>query len=143
VGLDSHSLLKKKLELFGKEVQLARMRNLSPQVNFFFIAFVQIMILPSMAMADDQLNNSSGATKVHVGVVLDMKGRLGKMGLSCMSMALSDFYASHASYRTRVVLKRRDSKGDDLGAAAAGSLSLSRACFGQLMQLEIIVVQMP
>ncbi|XP_052209397.1 glutamate receptor 2.3-like [Diospyros lotus] len=97
------------------------MRNLSPQVNFFFIAFVLLMILPSMAMADDQLNNSIGATAVHVavGVVLDMKERLGKMGWSCISMALSDFYASNAFYRTRVVLKPWDSKGDDLGAAAA------------------------
>ncbi|XP_052209396.1 glutamate receptor 2.7-like isoform X2 [Diospyros lotus] len=103
------------------------MRNLSPQVNFFYIAFVLIMILPSMAMAYDQLNNSGGATAVHVGVVLDMKGMLGKMGLSCISMALSDFYASHASYRTKVVLKPRDSKGDDLGAAAAALYLLKYA----------------
>ncbi|XP_052209399.1 glutamate receptor 2.7-like isoform X2 [Diospyros lotus] len=103
------------------------MRNLSPQINFFSIAFVLIMILPSMAMAYDQLNNSSGATAVHVGVVLDMKGRLGKMGLSCIHMALSDFYASHASYRTRVVPKPRDSKGDDLGAAAAALYLLKYA----------------
>ncbi|XVE53494.1 hypothetical protein DITRI_Ditri03aG0007700 [Diplodiscus trichospermus] len=35
-------------------------------------------------------------------------------------MALSDFYATHASYRTRLVLNPRDSNRDVVGAAAAG-----------------------
>ncbi|OMO86150.1 hypothetical protein CCACVL1_09765 [Corchorus capsularis] len=34
-------------------------------------------------------------------------------------MALSDFYATHSSYRTRLVLNPRDSKSDVVGAAAA------------------------
>ena len=62
---------------------------------------------------------------VNVGVVLDMEKWIGKMGLSCISMALSDFYASHGYYRTRLVLHTRDSKDDVVGAAAAGSLTLS------------------
>lgn len=57
---------------------------------------------------------------VNVGVVLDVESSLGKMGLSCISMALSDFYASHGDYRTRLVLKTRDSR-KDVGAAAAGT----------------------
>lgn len=41
-------------------------------------------------------------------------------------MTLSDFYASHENYKTRLVLHTRDSKNDVIGAAAAGSsLSLS------------------
>ncbi|XP_034680224.1 glutamate receptor 2.2-like, partial [Vitis riparia] len=56
---------------------------------------------------------------VKVGVVLDLDTWVGKMGLSCISMALSDFYASHGHYKTRVVTKIRDSKGDVVGAAAA------------------------
>ena len=47
---------------------------------------------------------------------------LGKMGLSCITMALSDFYASHGHYKTRLVLEIRDSKRDVMGAAAAGTL---------------------
>ena len=50
---------------------------------------------------------------------------LGKMGLSCISMALSDFYASHGHYKTRLVPEIRNSKRDVVGAAAAGTLSLS------------------
>ncbi|KAL6345586.1 hypothetical protein AAG906_017316 [Vitis piasezkii] len=56
---------------------------------------------------------------VKVGVVLDLDTWVGKMGLSCISMALSDFYASHGHYKTRVVTKIRDSKGDVVSAAAA------------------------
>ncbi|XP_034684068.1 glutamate receptor 2.7-like [Vitis riparia] len=56
---------------------------------------------------------------VKVGVVLDMDTWLGKMGLSCITVALSDFYASHGHYKTRLVLEIRDSKRDVVGAAAA------------------------
>ncbi|KAL0323997.1 UNVERIFIED_CONTAM: Glutamate receptor 2.8 [Sesamum calycinum] len=57
---------------------------------------------------------------VRVGVVLDMDDyEGGSATLSCISMALSDFYATHAHYRTRLVLTNRDSKGDVVGAAAA------------------------
>ncbi|RVW72738.1 Glutamate receptor 2.7 [Vitis vinifera] len=56
---------------------------------------------------------------VKVGVVLNMDTWLGKMGLSCISMALSDFYASHGHYKTRLVPEIRDSKRDVVGAAAA------------------------
>ena len=59
---------------------------------------------------------------VKVGVVLDLDTWVGKMGLSCISMALSDFYASHGHYKTRLVLEIRDSKRDVMGAAAAGTL---------------------
>lgn len=59
---------------------------------------------------------------VNVGVVLDFNTSLGKMGLSCISMALSEFYASHGEYKTRLVLKTRDSRGDVVAAAAAGTV---------------------
>ncbi|KAK6161845.1 hypothetical protein DH2020_001686 [Rehmannia glutinosa] len=55
---------------------------------------------------------------IKVGVVLDMDG-YGEMALTCISMALGDFYATHDHYKTRLVLTNRDSKGDVVGAAAA------------------------
>ncbi|KAL6556550.1 hypothetical protein OROGR_005838 [Orobanche gracilis] len=55
---------------------------------------------------------------IKVGVVLDMDD-YAEMTLTCLSMALSDFYANHNHYRTRLVLTNRDSKGDVVGAAAA------------------------
>ena len=57
---------------------------------------------------------------VNVGVVLDFDSLVGKIGWSGINMALSDFYATHVDYRTRLVLKSRDSKEDIIGAAAAG-----------------------
>ncbi|KAB5513742.1 hypothetical protein DKX38_027648 [Salix brachista] len=59
---------------------------------------------------------------VNVGVVLDLDSDLdGKIALSCIEMALSDFYATHGDYRTRLVLNTRDSMKDVVGAAAAAS----------------------
>lgn len=59
---------------------------------------------------------------VKVGVVLDMETWFGKMGLSSIFMALSDFYSSHPHYNTRLLLEIRDSKRDVLGAAAVGTI---------------------
>ncbi|XP_057467291.1 glutamate receptor 2.7-like [Actinidia eriantha] len=56
---------------------------------------------------------------VNVGVVLDKDAKIGKMGLRCISMALSDFYTSHRDYKTRIVLNDRDSKRSVVGAAVA------------------------
>ena len=47
---------------------------------------------------------------VRVGVVVDMDDYDGKMGLNCITIALSDFYTKHGYYQTRLVLTKRDSK---------------------------------
>lgn len=62
---------------------------------------------------------------VNVGVVVDLDAPSGKVYSSCIKMALSDFYASHGDFKTRLVLNTRNSKETVVGAAAAGSLSLS------------------
>ncbi|KAL6196320.1 hypothetical protein ACLB2K_031935 [Fragaria x ananassa] len=56
---------------------------------------------------------------VNVGVVADLDAVSGKMYLSCIEMALSDFYASHDQYKTRVVLNTSNSHEDVVGAADA------------------------
>ncbi|KAL3650958.1 hypothetical protein CASFOL_007361 [Castilleja foliolosa] len=62
--------------------------------------------------------SSAQTIPVKVGVVVDMD-EYAEMTLTCISMALSDFYDNHNHYRTRLVLTNRDSKGDVVGAAAA------------------------
>jgi ionotropic glutamate receptor len=48
--------------------------------------------------------------ELNVGFILDdLESMEGKAWLSCIKMALSDFYASHAHYKTRLVLNIRDS----------------------------------
>ncbi|KAK1428539.1 hypothetical protein QVD17_17375 [Tagetes erecta] len=56
---------------------------------------------------------------IQVGIVLDMESWLGKSIYNFMTYAISDFYASNNNYRTRIVLRTRDSKGDPLQALLA------------------------
>ncbi|XP_058781055.1 glutamate receptor 2.7-like [Vicia villosa] len=64
-----------------------------------------------------QIRNES--TVVKVGTVLDISnGTVGKIGLSCINMALSDFYLSHSHYKTRIQIIVRDSHRDVVNAAA-------------------------
>lgn len=59
---------------------------------------------------------------VHVGLILDMESRMGKIVHSCILMAISDFYEVHKNYTTRIMLHVRDSKGEPLNALSAGIL---------------------
>ncbi|TXG62329.1 hypothetical protein EZV62_013692 [Acer yangbiense] len=65
-------------------------------------------------------NNNTNTTPVNVGVVLDVNNNeFGKIWLSCINMALSDFYTNSHDYKTRLLLNVRDSKRDVVAAAAA------------------------
>ena len=92
------------------------------RIAFSLFIFIILSERNIMAMAQN-----TSTIPVNVGVILDLDTWNGKMGFSCINMALSDFYASNPHYRTRLVLNSRDSKSDVVGAAAAGSLSLSLA----------------
>ncbi|XP_004292139.1 PREDICTED: glutamate receptor 2.7-like [Fragaria vesca subsp. vesca] len=57
---------------------------------------------------------------VNVGVVLDLDNSLStKVWLSCIKMAISDFYTSHALSESRVALNIKDSRSEVVDAAAA------------------------
>ncbi|XP_011082028.2 glutamate receptor 2.7-like [Sesamum indicum] len=81
------------------------------QLLFFFL-YIKILTL-EMAAARTQ------PVPIRVGLVLDMNDYIGDMGSNCISMALSDFYATNAHYKTRLQIHSRDSNGDAVGAAAA------------------------
>ncbi|KAL6345494.1 hypothetical protein AAG906_017215 [Vitis piasezkii] len=89
------------------------MRNDLAQQGFSLFFLSLWVLFVEMGMAQNT------TIPVNVGVVLDFDTSFGKMGLSCIPMALSDFYASHGNYKTRLVLKTRDSRRDVVGAAAA------------------------
>ncbi|XP_057799195.1 glutamate receptor 2.1-like isoform X2 [Salvia miltiorrhiza] len=78
---------------------------------------VLVLFLNTLSM--NSATAQSTPFPVRVGVVLDMDDYVGKMGLSCITMALSDFYTRNGHYQTRLVLNERDSKRDVVGAAAA------------------------
>jgi len=83
-----------------------------------FLSFLSVHIFfLELAMAQN-----TTFIPVNVGVVLDLDYLEANIALSCINMALSDFYATHGDYKTRMVLTTRDSKKDVVAAAAAGSL---------------------
>ncbi|KAL9338646.1 hypothetical protein Peur_067661 [Populus x canadensis] len=88
-------------------------KNHSKAVISFFFFSVKILFT-GMGMAENT------SIPVNVGVVLDLDSDLdGRIALSCIEMALSDFYATHGDYKTRLALTTRDSMKDVVGAAAA------------------------
>ncbi|KAI6702660.1 hypothetical protein NL676_011796 [Syzygium grande] len=87
---------------------------------FSFVIVVTSSDGTHLAVAKSSNNNNATMIPVNVGVVLDLETWVGQMGLSCINMSLSDFYSSNPSYKTRLVLNVRDSKRDEVAAAAAG-----------------------
>lgn len=78
------------------------------------------LILSSVSLVMAMGENNTSIT-VNVGVVLDLDNSPNtNVWLSCIKMALSDFYTSHSSSRTKLVLSIRDSRSEVVDAAAAG-----------------------
>lgn len=77
---------------------------------FLFLKFWFIEVLVAQ---------NTATIPVNVGVVLDLEFLDANIGLTCIDMALSDFYATHGDYKTRLVLTTRNSRNDVVGAAAA------------------------
>ncbi|GLU17157.1 hypothetical protein SLE2022_335510 [Rubroshorea leprosula] len=92
-----------------------------PAKHFFCIPnlFIVLCWLFSAEAAVAQNITATGKISVNVGVLLDLDTWVGKLGLSCISMSLSDFYSKHSDFRTKLDLKIRDSKEDIVGAATA------------------------
>ncbi|XP_016652499.1 PREDICTED: LOW QUALITY PROTEIN: glutamate receptor 1.4-like [Prunus mume] len=83
------------------------------------LSFVTLFGLLGLLCAEIDGSPNIVVEEVHVGVILDMGSREGKIILSCISTSLSDFYHLHNNYSTRVILHTRDSKGKALHALSA------------------------
>ncbi|XWS75987.1 hypothetical protein CRYUN_Cryun01aG0138800 [Craigia yunnanensis] len=81
--------------------------------------FIHCLLCVFIFLLDKVVVTQNTTIPVNVGVVLDLDSLVGKIGLSCINMALSDFYETHGDYKTRLVLNTRDSNEDVVGAAAA------------------------
>ncbi|KAF9662000.1 hypothetical protein SADUNF_Sadunf18G0007700 [Salix dunnii] len=79
----------------------------------FFFLYLKIWFIEVLVA------QNTATIPVNVGVVLDLEFLDANIGLTCINMALSDFYATHGDYKTRLVLTTRDSRNDVVGAAAA------------------------
>lgn len=91
--------------------------NLHLLISIFFL-------FPFCSWVSLALARSETTIPVNVGVVLDdVKYSVTKdIWLSCIKMALVDFYATHALYNTRLVLNTRHCRENVVSAAGAGSL---------------------
>ncbi|CAL5361046.1 unnamed protein product [Camellia sinensis] len=89
-------------------------------MNLFLVFLSFHAFLGTLQTTSSSSSSSNNGTVVfQVGVVLDLDSVVGRMGLSCLEMALSDFYLVHSNYKTRMVLHVRDSKGQVIDAASA------------------------
>lgn len=97
-----------------------------PDINFvysliFIVTCWSLNYRFSTGMAQPQRNESTVVVKV--GAVIDVSGTVGKIGMSCINISLSDFYLSHSHYKTRIQLIVRDSHRDVVSAAAQGTFT--------------------
>ncbi|XP_043710271.1 glutamate receptor 2.8-like [Telopea speciosissima] len=84
---------------------------------------------------------NSNISLFHVGVVLDLKLKMGEIAESCISMALSNFYEIHANYTTRIVLHAMDSEQNPANQQKFESAHLLLIC--QLGDLDARHVTVP
>ncbi|WJX35445.1 hypothetical protein P8452_23435 [Trifolium repens] len=85
-----------------------------------FVYFVIFMVI-CLCVNDGILAQRNETVVVKVGAVLDVSNGtngVGIIGLSCIKMALKDFYDSHSHYKTRIQIILRDSHKDVVTAAA-------------------------
>jgi ionotropic glutamate receptor len=89
-----------------------------------FVYFVIFMVI-CLCVNDGILAQRNETVVVKVGAVLDVSNGtngVGIIGLSCIKMALKDFYDSHSHYKTRIQIILRDSHKDVVTAATHGTL---------------------
>ncbi|KAK6162371.1 hypothetical protein DH2020_002212 [Rehmannia glutinosa] len=87
---------------------------------YFILLFLSIalLLLPLITVQ----SSKTETIDFRVGVILDLSSTdspVGRIGMSCLSMAHSDFYSVHRDYKTRVFLHVRDSNHSVVDAAAA------------------------
>ncbi|KAH0461921.1 hypothetical protein IEQ34_009496 [Dendrobium chrysotoxum] len=93
-------------------------RGRNPQLNLFYLVFFFSFILSARTQGGGG-GGANGRIQFDAGVILDLNSWIGNISLSCMRMAVDDFYAVNSGYSTRISLHIRDSGGDAFGAASA------------------------
>ncbi|KAL8130665.1 hypothetical protein V2J09_019820 [Rumex salicifolius] len=91
-------------------------------MNFFYYALALAILTPAVSGASQHHTATSGQLAVKVGVVMgDMDALPENTTWPSLQMALSEFYAAHPNYTTRLFLHRRFSPSRDiLSSASAG-----------------------
>ncbi|KAL3721199.1 hypothetical protein ACJRO7_005938 [Eucalyptus globulus] len=90
-------------------------QNMNPRSLF---SIYQLYILICLFITPSTCQNVT-ATRIDVGVILDLDTYVGKMSKTCLEMAMDDFYSAHNDYTTRLVLHTRNATSDAVTAASA------------------------
>ncbi|CAI0376703.1 unnamed protein product [Linum tenue] len=93
-------------------------------LRFCITAVCCAAVISNMTAVEGQSTGSSSnnaTVVVNIGVILDLNRTdfVGQVGLSCVEMAVSEFYDSHPDYTTRLAIATRDSQRDVVLAAAS------------------------
>ncbi|XP_015884529.3 glutamate receptor 2.8 [Ziziphus jujuba] len=94
-----------------------------PAEAYVFRLLVSLIVCMRIFLATAE---SSTTTKIqiNIGTIVNLDTWVGKVGLSCLNMALSDFHNSHPHYNTRLFLHINDSNTNDVVHSAAAALHL-------------------
>lgn len=84
-----------------------------------------LLLLLVFSSGAAQNATASPAEEFHVGVILDLGSLVGKVALTSVSLAVEDFYAACQNCSRKLVLHVRDSMGNDVQAASAGTCSVA------------------
>jgi ionotropic glutamate receptor len=80
-----------------------------------------LLLLPFLSFSVAQNVTQSGTAILNVGAILDLQSLVGKIARTSILMAMEDFYAVHRNYTRKMVLRIRDSNGDNIRAASEGT----------------------
>ena len=97
------------------------MSNPSNFLSFLFFFSILLICFTIQAETDVDTVRQNETTLVDIGAVLDLKSPMDGMVNVCLSMALSEFYARHSNYRTKLSLHTRDSSNDLIDTASSGN----------------------
>lgn len=85
--------------------------------NFFTVLSLSLLSTFFLSFCDAQPIPN---TTFQVGVILDVNTTVGRIGMTSLSLALSDFYWFNANFSTRLALYVRNSRSLVTDAAACG-----------------------
>ncbi|KAL7140537.1 hypothetical protein ABFS83_09G125700 [Erythranthe nasuta] len=89
------------------------MQSLIVFVSLPLLLFTSFFVAPLSGLIN------ATAVKADVGIILDFETSVGKISMTCISMAIEDFYNNRSSHTTVIVPQFRDSKSDVIGAASS------------------------
>ncbi|XP_018722008.2 glutamate receptor 2.8 [Eucalyptus grandis] len=93
--------------------------NMGAQTSYSILALISFLGLASTLETSSVPKENPAKKMIQVGLVHNMNSTHGKVVMSCISMALFDFYDVHTHYHTRLSLHIRDPEDDVVDAALA------------------------